>query len=68
MNSEQAEITRLLYKYRRLIQKGMLHLSYQSAAKLIGPDCAYHLYSSGQTGDSGKKGTTDIPRALPIPP
>jgi hypothetical protein len=40
-----AELTRLKYKYRRLIMKGELRLPPHQAALLIGPDCAYHLYS-----------------------
>jgi hypothetical protein len=40
-----AERTRLKYKYRRLIMKGELRLPPREAALLIGPDCAYHLYS-----------------------
>jgi hypothetical protein len=61
MHSQQAEIIRLQYKYRRLIQKGKLHLSHQSAAKLIGPDCAYHLYSMEHARNSDKKTTADDP-------
>jgi hypothetical protein len=54
IHSNQSEIIRLQYKYRRLIQKGKLHLSHQSAAKLIGPDCAYHLYSLHQSKTDAK--------------
>lgn len=64
MHSTQAEITRLRYKYRRLILKGKLHLSHQSAVKLIGPDCAYHLYSDDQASNPDKKNTTDNPRII----
>jgi len=46
MNSEKAEITRLRYKYRRLILTGKIKLPPQAAARLFGPDCAYHLYST----------------------
>jgi hypothetical protein len=46
MLSTDAEIMRLKYKYRRLIMSGKLSLPYENAAKLIGPDCAYHLYSA----------------------
>jgi hypothetical protein len=45
MNSEKAEIIRLKYKYRRLILTGKIKLPPSVAARLIGPDCAYHLYS-----------------------
>ena len=40
-----AELTRLRYKYRRLVMEGKLNLPHHEAALLIGPDCAYHLYS-----------------------
>jgi hypothetical protein len=33
------------YTYRRLIMQGKLRLSARAAARLIGPDCAYHLYA-----------------------
>jgi hypothetical protein len=43
--SNMAELTRLKYKYRRLVMQGKLNLPPDQAALLIGPDCAYHLYS-----------------------
>jgi hypothetical protein len=42
--SERAEILRKRYRYRRLILTRRIGLSPASAARLIGPDCAYHLY------------------------
>ncbi len=51
-----AEITRLKYKYRKLIMEGKLKLPHQVAAKLIGPDCAYHLYSQYQTATKNQPG------------
>lgn len=42
----QIDIMRIKYKYRSLIMKGKLNLSLKNAIKLIGPDCAYHLYSN----------------------
>jgi len=44
--SKKSEITRLKYKYRRLIMTGKIKLPHKKAARLIGPDCAYHLYST----------------------
>jgi hypothetical protein len=41
-----AEIIRIRYKYRKLIMQGRVKLPYEEAVKLIGPDCAYHLYLS----------------------
>ena len=45
MNENQPEIVRLKYKYRTLIMKRKIKLPHKKASKLIGPDCAYHLYS-----------------------
>ncbi len=44
MKDNEAEIARLKYKYRRLILEGKAVLPPGEAAKLLGPDCAYHLY------------------------
>ena len=40
----KSEEIRIRYLYRNLILKGKLRLPLESAIKLIGPDCAYHLY------------------------
>jgi hypothetical protein len=42
-NSEEI---RLRYLYRKLILEGKVVLSFEFAKKLIGPDCAFHLYSN----------------------
>jgi hypothetical protein len=42
---EKAEILRKKNRYRELILSGRLALSHESAARLLGPDCLYHLYS-----------------------
>jgi hypothetical protein len=42
---DTAEELRLRYLYRKLILDGKIALSFESAKKIIGPDCAYHLYS-----------------------
>jgi hypothetical protein len=42
--TDKAEEIRIQYKYRRLIQTGKIRLPYRSAARIIGPDTAYHLY------------------------
>lgn len=49
------ESLRLKYLYRKLIQRGRIKLPHYAAAKLIGPDCAYHLYSSYKEKDNKKK-------------
>lgn len=51
MDNNSAEMIRLKYKYRELILKKKINLPHKKASKLIGPDCAYHLYS----GFSGKE-------------
>jgi hypothetical protein len=51
MKNDRAELIRLKYKYRELILKKKIKLPHKKASKLIGPDCAYHLYS----GFSGKE-------------
>ncbi len=38
------EEIRLRYQYRNLILSGKVRLSLESARRLVGPDCAYHLY------------------------
>lgn len=55
MESHQAALMRLKYKYRRLIMEGKLILPHEEAAKLLGPDCAYHLYSVSPSRTKKKK-------------
>jgi hypothetical protein len=52
MNREEArESIRIRYKYREMILKKKIRLPVSKAVRLIGPDCAYHLYSSiGRAG------------------
>ncbi len=40
-----AEEIRLRYLYRAMILRGKIKLSLESAKALVGPDCAFHLYS-----------------------
>lgn len=42
--NETAELMRLRYKYRRLLMEGRIRLPLEGAVRLMGPDCAYHLY------------------------
>ena len=44
-DQEQAELIRKRYLYRQLILTKKVLLSRPSATRLIGPDCAYHLYA-----------------------
>jgi hypothetical protein len=43
--TDASEELRLRYLYRKLILDGKITLSFESAKRIIGPDCAYHLYS-----------------------
>jgi len=52
MNRKGEEI-RLRYLYRNLILSGKVRLPFESARRLVGPDCAYHLY--GVVGSKKKK-------------
>ena len=44
MEPADAEVTRILNLYRRLVLLGKVRLPFAEARKLVGPDCAYHLY------------------------
>jgi hypothetical protein len=44
MERNKSNDIRLRYLYRDLILKGKVQVSFESARKLIGPDCAFHLY------------------------
>ncbi|UOD34203.1 hypothetical protein DSN97_08555 [Deferribacteraceae bacterium V6Fe1] len=43
--SENASFIAKKYKYKEMILKRKLKVNVSVAKKLIGPDCAYHLYS-----------------------
>jgi hypothetical protein len=45
LSHEKAETLRILGKYKRLVLLGKVHLPFAEACRLVGPDCAYHLYS-----------------------
>ena len=53
--SLKSDEIRIRYLYRNLILRGKIKLSLESARKLIGPDCAYHLYAVMDLKKSGKK-------------
>ncbi len=44
MRTAKGEQIRKQHLYRRLILTGKARLSRQAAVRMIGPDCAYHLY------------------------
>lgn len=43
--NRKAETVRIRYLYRNLVLKQKVRLPLDAAQKLVGPDCAYHLYS-----------------------
>ncbi len=43
--AEELETRRVLARYRRLILLGAVRLPLEAARRMVGPDCAYHLYS-----------------------
>ena len=49
MRNENAELIRKKHRYRKLILSGRVRLPRHAAVPLIGPDCAYHLYSPGRS-------------------
>jgi hypothetical protein len=53
--TDTSEEIRLRYLYRKLILEGRITLSFESAKKIIGPDCAYHLYSVPESKGPTKK-------------
>jgi hypothetical protein len=42
---EAVEAARILARYKRLILLGAARLPLEQARRIVGPDCAYHLYS-----------------------
>ena len=44
MTRMDVEAARILDRYRRLILLGRARLPLEQARRLVGPDCAYHLY------------------------
>ncbi len=45
MSHRTAEEIRIRQLYRDLILRGKVRLSLEAARGLVGPDCAYHLYT-----------------------
>jgi hypothetical protein len=42
--TSDTESLRILYQYKRLVLLGKLHPSMEEARRIVGPDCAFHLY------------------------
>ncbi|KPK00855.1 MAG: hypothetical protein AMK71_07670 [Nitrospira bacterium SG8_35_4] len=43
--NRKAETIRIRYLYRDMILKKRIKLSFEASLKIVGPDCAYHLYA-----------------------
>jgi hypothetical protein len=54
--TQKNEEIRLRYLYRSLILQGKARISLDSARRLVGPDCAFHLYTILDLKKSRKKG------------
>jgi hypothetical protein len=46
--AQSAEILRIQSRYKRLVLMGKVSLPWAIARRLVGPDCAYHLYSHAE--------------------
>ncbi len=53
----KADDIRRRYLYRRLILSGKVKLPRVQAVRLVGPDCAYHLYRNESGDDRQKNGS-----------
>jgi hypothetical protein len=57
--SAELEAQRIRSRYRRLVLLGAAKLPLDAALKLVGPDCAYHLYhrhaAPGPTPRGGRR-------------
>ena len=49
-----AEGIRIRYLYRRMILNGEIKISHGTAKRMVGPDCAYHLYGRHTPAGKGK--------------
>jgi hypothetical protein len=62
--NEKAEEIRIRYLYRDIVLRKKVRLSFEAARSLVGPDCAYHLYSVLDAGkypmNSSKSQKKDI--------
>ena len=52
---QRSEEIRLRYLYRKMIVMGKVHVSFESARRLVGPDCAFHLYQSATVKRKSKR-------------
>jgi hypothetical protein len=59
--SERLEALRILGRYRRMVLLGRARLPLDAARRLVGPDCAYHLYFR----HAAARGSATMPRRRP---
>jgi hypothetical protein len=52
---DEIESRRILARYKRLILLGTARLPLEEARRIVGPDCAYHLYSRRRDSRSGHR-------------
>jgi hypothetical protein len=53
----ETESVRTLARYKRLILLGKVSLPLDVARRIVGPDCAYHLYFRHAGDESARKRT-----------
>jgi hypothetical protein len=53
--SERLEALRILGRYRRMVLLGRAKLPFDVARRLVGPDCAYHLYFRHRAAPAAKR-------------
>lgn len=56
MDRIESDDARLRYLYRSLILHGKARISFEAARRLVGPDCAYHLYGRLERLAPARKG------------
>lgn len=54
---------RLKYLYRTLVLRNKARIPLEAARKLVGPDCAFHLYAQVQPAEAERPAPADPPEA-----
>jgi hypothetical protein len=57
LRTDEADGLRTLARYKRLILLGKASLPLEVARRIVGPDCAYHLYFRHAGDESASKRT-----------
>jgi hypothetical protein len=52
---DEIEARRILARYKRMILLGTARLPLEEARRIVGPDCAYHLYPRGRDSRRGRR-------------